>query len=321
MDSEILLKAKEMFGVTTKIKRVTEGFQNIVYSYGEGGREKYLRITPAKLRNMNLIASEIAFILALHDGGIPVSLPVKSAAGNFIETVHHKWGPYHLVSFEAASGCPVDVTQPDIWNKGLFNKWGRMMGNMHKIAANNVKRDLVRPVGLEADASIFCGVCPFVPDIIREKYQEHLKVLSDLSRTPDLFGLMHNDFHQGNFRVESGEITLFDFDDCAYYWYANDIAASFYHANWQNTSFNGKNEKFTELFFYEFFDGYTKEFTLHKEMTEQIPLFLKHREFFLLDLFTKNWDIDQLETWQSYTLKDLKERIEQEKPVIDQLLL
>lgn len=63
MDNEnLLIEAKRLFEIHTEIQRVSEGFQNIVYSYGNDGKQKYLRITPSKLRNISRIESELKFI-------------------------------------------------------------------------------------------------------------------------------------------------------------------------------------------------------------------------------------------------------------------
>lgn len=35
---------------------------------------------------------------------------------------------------------------------------------------------------------------------------------------------MHNDLNPANFHVNDGQITLFDFDYCAYNWFINDIS-------------------------------------------------------------------------------------------------
>jgi Ser/Thr protein kinase RdoA (MazF antagonist) len=45
-----------------------------------------------------------------------------------------------------------------------------------------------------------------------------------LTPTVDDYGLVHGDLNPTNFHVNDNQITLFDFDDCAYKWFINDIA-------------------------------------------------------------------------------------------------
>ena len=49
--------------------------------------------------------------------------------------------------------------------------------------------------------------------------------LDSLPKDDDCYGLIHADIHQGNFFVdENDNITIFDFDDCHYHWFAYDLA-------------------------------------------------------------------------------------------------
>lgn len=130
----------------------------------------------------------------------------------------------------------------------------------------------------------------------------------------DSFGLIHNDFHQGNLIIDDETITVIDFDDCSFNWFAQDLAVFFYHAYWQNSSFNGGDAVFIEKFLKAFFKGYKTENTLHDDSIKQIPIFLKLREIYLYQLFLKSWDSSNLEDWQEYTLNDLKDKIKSRAP-------
>jgi len=115
----------------------------------------------------------------------------------------------------------------------------------------------------------------------------------------------------------SEDITLFDFDDCAYHWYAYDIAVSFYHAYWQGTSANPAAVSFGKDFMRDFMAGYKREHSVDKDILLQIPIFLKIRELFLYALFMEKWNVNALEEWQEYTIHQLRESILKEKPHSD----
>ena len=54
-----------------------------------------------------------------------------------------------------------------------------------------------------------------------------MRELSDawLAGARTTYGLIRQESHGNNFLVDDvGQITLFDFDDCAYSWFSNDIA-------------------------------------------------------------------------------------------------
>jgi amicoumacin kinase len=295
---------------------ITEGFHNYVYSYRRCGREFILRVSNGKRRSVLEIRSEMEFIKLLATGGVPVSTPILSMTGNIIDEISFNGQKFYATSFKKAEGVPVVVTDKDNWNAKLFYEWGKIIGKVHKISALSQKI-FDRPVWTENKTDILKLLPRINSDSIANRYQMLLTKLKNYRKEPDLFGIMHNDLHQGNFFVNNGSITLFDFDECAYHWFAYDLAVSFYHAYWQSSSFTPENTDFSQTFWEHFLNGYQKEHRMLKEIIEQIPVFLKIREIFLYVLFLEKWDLNRLEEWQVYTLRDLEYRIENDIPYGD----
>ena len=51
--------------------------------------------------------------------------------------------------------------------------------------------------------------------------------MDTLRQESDAYGLVHADLHMGNFFVDhSGQMTVFDFDDCCFHWFGYDCAVS-----------------------------------------------------------------------------------------------
>lgn len=283
---------------------INDGFNNTVYSYGD----LIFRVSPSSRRNELDIMNELAFIKGLWEKGVPVSLPISSVRKRLVETIgEHQF----VVAFEKAKGTSIDVTNHVVWNKELFHHWGNLMGKMHS-AGEKIKVD--RPVWTAHQPDLLNLFPKITSEPIAEKYKQLLNQLVNFPLTPDLFGLIHNDFHQGNIFVNEGKLTIFDFDDCAYHWFAYDVAASFYHAYWQASSFTPEDNKFSIVFWENFLNGYKQECTISKELILQIPIFLKIREIFLYTLFLEKWDMENLQDWQKYTLTNLKNNIETGKP-------
>src|SRR5271154_671527 len=46
---------------------------------------------------------------------------------------------------------------------------------------------------------------------------------------PAIFGMIHADLHDGNLLSDGERLTVIDFDDCAFGWFAYDIAVALYH--------------------------------------------------------------------------------------------
>ncbi|MDQ1145893.1 Ser/Thr protein kinase RdoA (MazF antagonist) [Bacillus sp. SORGH_AS 510] len=286
---------------------ITSGFQNSVYTYYKDGKEYILRVSNRNRKSLSALENELKFIAALEKEEVSVSRPVPSKYNLLIESVDH----FFVVAFEKAQGVPVDVTDANVWNSDVFYNWGKQIGRMHK-ASQRIQLD--RPKWTKEEPDLLDLLPKIESNLIKERYTELLDKLRDFQQDSHLFGLIHNDFHQGNFFVKDRRITIFDFDDCAYHWYAYDLAVSFYHAYWQASSFTPEQTDFSKNFWHHFLKGYYEEHTIDIEMLEQIPTFLKIREIFLYMLFLEKWDLDSLVDWQVYTLEDLKYRIEDQIP-------
>ncbi|MHC0036368.1 phosphotransferase enzyme family protein [Pseudoneobacillus sp. C159] len=211
--------------------------------------------------------------------------------------------------FEYIRGRSFDVTDSSFWNESTFTKLGRILGKMHALSKQFNIAENHRPVYSNANPDVF-DIEKNLEPWTRDCYKKLLRSLAPFVITADSFGLIHNDFHQGNLILdENGEIVVIDFDDCSYNWFAQDMAVFFYHAYWQHSSFNGDEERFKANFLSPFFKGYQSENLLHKDTLKQIPIFLKLREIYLYQLFNRVWDQNNLEEWQTYTIQDLEDKI------------
>lgn len=305
-------------GNEEKVNMLTGGFQNEVFEFHDGRKERILRLTNSGNRTVSSIQSELDFIESLASEGIAVSRPILSVYGNSIEEIKLQNETFYLTTFFQAPGRLVNVSNPNQWNCDFFKKWGMTLGKMHSLARNNhdIFSTYKRPdwrAGEKATSS-------FLASISAKVISAYEKIMNNIAKLPqdrNTFGLIHNDFHQGNFFVLDGQMSIFDFDDCAFSWFAQDIAVAYYHAVWHDESFNPDRKDFPSEFIKFFFEGYSQVNVLSKEILEQVPLFLKLRETFLLTLFHKKWDLQNLQEWQAYTLRNLKDRIENEIPYTD----
>ena len=73
-----------------------------------------------------------------------------------------------------------------------------------------------------------------IPDTytaLKNAISKRLEKFQTLPQTPDVFGLVHFDFSDGNYHIDmrSGDLTVFDFDNCMYCWYMFDLANLWTH--------------------------------------------------------------------------------------------
>ena len=92
------------------------------------------------------------------------------------------------------------------------------------------------------------------------------------------YGLVHFDFSDGNYHIDmdTGAITVFDFDNCLYCWYMFDLANLWIHnEGWTRQEPNpGKRLELMQQCFDLQLQGYKSETDLPEEMLEKLPLFI-----------------------------------------------
>jgi Ser/Thr protein kinase RdoA (MazF antagonist) len=153
---------------------------------------------------------------------------------------------------------------------------------MHRLsnAYQRSKPEVNRPDWFEIHADKL-DIDTMVPEelpIVRDRIHALLDEIRGLSRDDRSFGLIHGDFNDGNFTVDydNGEITVFDFDDCCYFWYAYELAAA-WEGGIGRTMFAELDDRkrFMDLYLENVFEGYAQENKITDECLAQIPLFIK----------------------------------------------
>ena len=124
---------------------------------------------------------------------------------------------------------------------------------------------------LEWDDDIMAEVTEWMPKsetVALEKFNTLMAYLQTLPKSRETYGIVHFDAHPGNiFMDENNVFTHFDFDDCLYSWYMNDIAIVLFYL------ISHKTDKlaFTEKFMPVFLKGYAQENMLDPKWLKEIP--------------------------------------------------
>nr|WP_233711491.1 phosphotransferase [Lederbergia citrisecunda] len=277
-----------------EINLQSEGFQNIVATFKIDESQYVARFSDKKKK---WIEAEILWLDYLHNKGIRLAAPVQFEGLEKIIEITMNQERYWLTFFHHTGGHPVNVLESTEWNGEFFYRWGRLLATLHNISGASFDRP-------EGNANIRSDE-KWVND-----YYKHLnKKLINFLKTPNNFGLIHKDLHQGNFHMVDGEIVLFDFDDCAYYFFAQDLAVSIYHALWTGTSFHPEWDDFPHYFLTYFLKGYLSMRQLSEEMYGQLIILLQLRELFLYTLFKEQWNPENMEDWQFEKLRELESNI------------
>ncbi|MGE7624052.1 phosphotransferase [Viridibacillus sp. NPDC096237] len=91
--------------------------------------------------------------------------------------------------------------------------------------------------------------------------------------------MVHFDYNDGNYSIDfdTGQITVYDFDNSCYCWYMFDLAGLWTHGvGWiQFEPDAGKRKKFMDNYFETVLEGYKSETRIENSILDKLPLFIQ----------------------------------------------
>jgi Ser/Thr protein kinase RdoA (MazF antagonist) len=116
---------------------------------------------------------------------------------------------------------------------------------------------------------------------------------------------------------KAGNLTLFDFDDCTYTWFIDDIALALFYAMPVGQG-EAEAQTFARTFLTPFLHAYFKEHVLVLAWFEEIPHFMKARELavYAALLAHTEGDLSALDGWSARFMAGRGERIAARRPCL-----
>ena len=318
----ILDEALARFGIDPAGVEPLDGFESFVYRVRLGGKERILRVSHSLHRGARAIAAEIDWVNYLAGDGLTVCEAVPSTNRNLVEVIESETGGdgdhFTAAVFRAAPGRKADE---ETWQRPIFEAMGRMMGRMHALSTRyepgGGDPDFERRPQWDEDIPEAEKFLPPGHESVIGKMEALIAETHSLPTSRDSFGLVHIDFHRGNFHVdEQGGIHLFDFDDCQYSWFADDIAMALFYAVPHDCSSPADLEAAGE-FLRHFLTGYREENEVDSEWLCRIPQFLKRREMDLYTVVHRSLDLENPDPWTASFMDRRRFKIENEVPYVD----
>lgn len=274
--------------VPESLEVVREG-ENFVYRFRNlAGAERYLRITPEQRRSVRLLTAEIDFVNYLHEHGIKLSSPVRSLAGNYIETVETPQMLYTATVWEAIYGEEVKWGIDKENRKYLFQR-GQALGRIHRLSQSYQPGPARRHDWW--DDNLFLNPERFLleTDVVqRREYETLIQWLIRRPRHAGNYGMVHGDFGSGNTRHANGEVICFDFDDCSMHWFAFDLAVAIRAG--RKLPF-----KWRKLYLQVLLDGYQTEMSLNGDTAVEIAMFSRLAAFYRYIAVLRHRDRDKFD--------------------------
>ncbi len=320
-------QSKQVLGKVSKRYDIDENdltrlgsFESFVHEFHRNGSDYILRITPGSHRESVQISGELEWVNYLADNNVGVSRAVPSKEGRLAEVVSLEQSHqsdetfYTVVVFEKAPGR---LATKDDWNDALFTNWGRMLGQMHALTKSYQPSDpsFKRPAWHEDSDLNGVRHIPTSQVAVIEKHRQMMAYFKSLPTNIDSYGLVHEDMHHGNFFVDKDRITVFDFDDCQYHWFAADISIPLFYVM-RNKRLNKGTPEFARSFMGCLLEGYSRENNFDKSWLDLMPRFLKLREM-ILYIIIHYEQAHKTDEWCREFMDGRQNRIENDIPVID----
>lgn len=255
------------------IENINSG-SNKVYKIHKDGLNFFLRIST---REYNYISAEIDWMVFLKDS-VKAPVLLKSKNEKLIETFHDNEKCYVICVFYELTGVFWNKNNLSLWNETVFFNWGNVMGKMHHVTKNYQPSIGVLKRPLFEDNLVPLELYRNTPSV----YEKMASIQNEISKLPhdiDSYGLIHSDMHQQNFLINSNYISVLDFEDCQYGFFALDIGIALYHAIWWGLpeDDSAKND-FALKIIKNFMLGYKSENHLSEFWLKKIMMFMLYRQ-------------------------------------------
>src|SRR6185503_12274077 len=305
-NDSILQEAMQRHGIAKEQIKPMDAFESFIYEFERDGKGYILRIGHSFRKSEALIQAEVDWINYLARGGVSVARAIPSVSGKLVEAIEDDQGGEFLVTafVKAAGQKPWEAG----WTPARYENYGRLLGQMHALAVGYRPATSKRPHWDDASMKFIELYLPESEVHAHEKYQSLLRHIHALPKDRASYGLIHQDAHQNNFFMDvDGTLTLFDFDDCAYSWFINDIAIVLFYISMNAEELGFPSvPAFTQEFMTHFLRGYRQACTLDNNWLKEIPHFLKLRELELYAVVHRDFEIKDTEHWSLESFKQIQ---------------
>lgn len=308
---ELLCTAAERYRLDRKTLEPLSGFESLVIQ----SENLVLKITHSIRRSKDYLLGELEFVQYLAQNGVAVAAPVPSMQSHLVETIALEDGYFLIYAFQKAKGAEPSENELDV---DFYEQWGRLTGQIHALTKQfqPSRPAYKRQEWYQEDVLNYDKYVPASQQIVHQKKEKIIRLIQSLPKNRDCYGLTHNDIHYGNIFLADGGLTLFDFDDCTYQWFINDIAIAI-HSVLPGYDQEGQFNQIAEHFLTYFLKGYFHENQLDPIWFGYLADFLRLYDLINYGVFHQAWDMNNLSAVRQNTLNRVRHRIENEICIVE----
>ena len=291
-DTHLLSRIAALYGLEgyhiTPVK-AHEGGRNLAYSCEKeaaGGRVaggRIVRISFLGDRSRDHLLGEVEYIRYLSEHGASVADVVHSREGHLLEEISYNGHTFYVCVFVKAGGKLL-VENHYRYRQGVplteyFYNCGQVLGKMHQLSKEYVPVHRRYHFLEKYNPQYIDDLIPPSLPLLKGRLVELLETLEGVEQTRDTYGMVHLDYSDGNYMIDfdTGQITVFDFDDSCFCWYMYDLANVWTHGvGWvQFEPDPRKRERFMHDYFEAVLTGYRTETEIDDAMLDMLPLFIR----------------------------------------------
>lgn len=282
---EIKEQIYESFSIIPSTIKELEGFSSYVFqAQSQEHGDMVLKVSHSSRLSPAFIKSELDFVqfLARQKCAVANTL-VRDEKPRFLAVPDSAGHEFLAYGYEFIEGeCYEDVEKSE---ESLI-ELGRSLAHIHNASerftqGHSVTRpSLTNNVDYQARSILPQSECAVI-----NAYEDLLSEIQKIPESPEFYGLIHSDAHDGNLIQHKDRGLIFiDFDDCEFHYFLNDLAIMLY------TFFPPENcddKAYTEFVFLSLLRGYLPVRPTPSAHFQFLPLFLKFRAFMIHMLSAK----------------------------------
>lgn len=278
VDSFIFEIAKKFNEYVLSVQYITT-CRNIIYKAICKDSSFVIRLTDQSVRTKYQIESELRFQEYLYENGADVTKPLTTIHNEKVINCVIGTKQYYVSAFTFAEGLDWDE-RVDESPKVLY-QIGKALGKIHKLSKRYNAENYIRRQWYEQKELIEA------PELF-EKYDRELyhsfmgyiDQMKKLGNDRDRYGLTHGDYLMSNYMVDKEKVTIIDFDECEYSWFAMDLAICIrcYLIGDEPETVVEKVER-AELIHYNLLLGYQSENTITSDMIYDLNKYIRVRDY------------------------------------------
>ncbi|WP_413408822.1 phosphotransferase enzyme family protein [Paenibacillus amylolyticus] len=286
-NTHLLTLVSELFhleGYNIQLIPPHEGGRNVVYICEQEGRESLiLRVSFLPDRKREDYIAELEYVRYLFEHGASVSNVVSSKKGHLLEEITYDEHTFFVCMFVKAKGKLL-VENHYQYREGVplseyYYNSGKVLGRMHQLSKGYTPIHRRHHLIDNYSGEYIDNLVPESFPLLKEKMVELLNTLEGLDTNQETFGMIHFDYNDGNYSIDfdTGQITVYDFDNSCFGWYMYDLADLWTHGvGWIQFEPNAdKRKQFMDDYFQTALAGYTSETKIEDSMLEKLPLFIQ----------------------------------------------